>query len=412
MRVPTKFLFDTRKDTIIENQAKLFELQKKVSSGLKLARPSDNPSEYSLARTIEVHISKIARDISDSNEVLHFLKAKEEALSKLSDLLAKAKMHAERGIDAISSEEFASLASAVEELFTQAVQIANTSVRGRFIFGGTKIVPILRSFKAPYEDREVVKQESWESQKGIETTKNLGQALGIKEGRFRLVVYDDNGNEILSDEIRYFDTDTIQDIADKINARGGGLVIASTSADGKLIVNTTTPGFTFSILSDNMGLIAEIGGDGIPEYHGNDEVTSVEIQSALVNITTVGREIFGDPSKGVMGVLTTLKKLSDILRFKVEGNTQELLRAMTLEIEKMYEVVNEERTKLGENISLVEKRLDLLNFAKTEETIRKSEIEDLDMAEGATELTLRESIVQASMITAVRAFELTLMRFL
>jgi flagellar hook-associated protein 3 FlgL len=412
MRVPTKFLFDSHKDAIVKNQANVFDLQKRISSGLQIIRPSDNPSQYSLARTIQVRISKISRDLSDSHQVSSILQAKEEALSKLSDILAKAKLHAERGIDAMSSEELLSLASAVDELFKSAVEIANTSINGRYLFGGTKVVPNSRFFRKPYEDREIIKQESWTSQKGVDPSQTFGSIFNIKEGKFKLEVYDDSGNVILSKEIRYFDSDKISDLANRINSEGLGLVLASVSPDGKLQLSSSTPGFKFSIMEDSMGIFADFGGDGIPEYHGNDESFSVEIKSEMVEIGTPGKEIFGDPSKGISGILTTLKNLSDILKGRKEGNLQELLRSAVIEIEKAYEQLNSLRAKVGENISFVQKRQDFLEFVKMQDNIIKSQVEEIDMASASVDLSLRESLLQASMIVAVRAFEMTLMRFL
>ncbi|MCS7214328.1 MAG: flagellin [Candidatus Calescibacterium sp.] len=410
MRVPTRFVFETRKEDIAKNQTSVLELQKRISSGIRILKPSDSPSEYSTSRSIEIRISKLSRDISDANEVLHFLRAKEDVLDKISNILAKAKLHAERGLDSSTNEEFGSLASAVEELFNQAVELSNTSVRGRFIFGGSRTVPIGTSYRKPYYDNEVEKQESWESQKGI--TGKIEETLKIKEGRFKILVYDNLGNQIFSTEVQYLGSDTISDVANKINTAGGGLVLASTSSDGKLRVFSPNPGFKFSIVQDNMGLISELGGDGIPEYQGNGSNLSIEVQSALVEITSDGREIFGDIKEGKGGVLTTLKDLIDILRFRREGNTQDLLRSAVLEIEKTYELVSSLRAKIGEKINFIEKRFDLLSNIKAEETIRKSEIEDIDMPQASVELTLKESVLQASMISAVRAFELTILRFL
>jgi flagellar hook-associated protein 3 FlgL len=412
MRVPTKFLFDTHQDAIVKNQANVFDLQKRISSGLQIIRPSDNPSQYSLARTIQVRISKISRDLSDSSQVSGILQAKEEALSKLSDILAKAKLHAERGIDATSTEELLSLASAVDELFKSAVEIANTSINGRYLFGGTKVAPNSRFFRKPYEDREIIKQESWVAQKGVDPSQTFGSIFNIKEGKFKLEVYDDSGNVILSKDIRYFDSDRISDLANRINSEGLGLVLASVSPDGKLQLSSSTPGFKFSIMEDSMGIFADFGGDGIPEYHGNDENFSVEIKSEMVEIGTPGKEIFGDPSKGISGILTTLKNLSDILKGRKEGNLQELLRSAVIEIEKAYEQLNSLRAKVGENISFVQKRQDFLEFVKVQNNIIKSQIEEIDMASASVDLSLRESVLQASMIVAVRAFEMTLMRFL
>jgi flagellar hook-associated protein 3 FlgL len=412
MRVPTKFLFDTHRDAIVKNQSNVFDLQKRISSGLQIIRPSDNPSQYSLARTIQVRISKISRDLSDSHQVSSILQAKEEALSKLSDILAKAKLHAERGIDAMSSEELLSLASAVDELFKSAVEIANTSINGRYLFGGTKVVPNSRFFRKPYEDREIIKQESWTSQKGVDPSQTFGSIFNIKEGKFKLEVYDDSGNVILSKEIRYFDSDKISDLANRINSEGLGIVLASVSPDGKLQLSSSTPGFKFSIMEDSMGIFADFGGDGIPEYHGNDESFSVEIKSEMVEIGTPGKEIFGDPSKGISGILTTLKNLSDILKGRKDGNLQELLRSAVIEIEKAYEQLNSLRAKVGENISFVQKRQDFLEFVKMQDNIIKSQVEEIDMASASVDLSLRESLLQASMIVAVRAFEMTLMRFL
>jgi flagellar hook-associated protein 3 FlgL len=412
MRVPTKFLFDTHQDAIVKNQSNVFDLQKRISSGLQIIRPSDNPSQYSLARTIQVRISKISRDLSDSSQVSGILQAKEEALSKLSDILAKAKLHAERGIDATSTEELLSLASAVDELFKSAVEIANTSINGRYLFGGTRVVPNSRFFRKPYEDREIIKQESWVAQKGVNPSQTFGSIFNIKEGKFKLEVYDDSGNVILSKDIRYFDSDRISDLANRINSEGLGLVLASVSPDGKLQLSSSTPGFKFSIMEDSMGIFADFGGDGIPEYHGNDENFSVEIKSEMVEIGTPGKEIFGDPSKGISGILTTLKNLSDILKGRKEGNLQELLRSAVIEIQESYEKLNSLRAKVGENISFVQKRQDFLESSKVQNTATKSQIEEIDMAPASVDLSLRESVLQASMIVAVRAFEMTLMRFL
>ena len=412
MRVPTKFLFDTHQDAIVKNQANVFDLQKRISSGLQIIRPSDNPSQYSLARTIQVRISKISRDLSDSSQVSGILQAKEEALSKLSNILAKAKLHAERGIDATSTEELLSLASAVDELFKSAVEIANTSINGRYLFGGTRVVPNSRFFRKPYEDREIIKQESWTSQKGVDPSQTFGSIFNIKEGKFKIEVYDDSGNVILSKDIKYFDSDRISDLSNRINSEGLGLVLASFSPDGKLQLSSSTPGFKFSIMEDSMGIFADFGGDGIPEYHGNDESFSVEIKSEMVEIGTPGKEIFGDPSKGIGGILTTLKNLSDILKGRKEGNLQELLRSAVIEIEKAYEQLNSLRAKVGENISFVQKRQDFLEFVKVQDNIIKSQVEEIDMASASVDLSLRESVLQASMIVVVRAFEMTLMRFL
>lgn len=412
MRVPTKFLFDTHQDAIVKNQANVFDLQKRISSGLQIIRPSDNPSQYSLARTIQVRISKISRDLADSSQVSGILQAKEEALSKLSDILAKAKLNAERGIDANSTEELLSLASSVDELFMAAVEIANTSINGRYLFGGTKVVPNSRFFRKPYEDREIIKQENWVAQKGVDPAQTFGNIFNIKEGKFKLEVYDDTGNTVLSKEIKYFDSDRISDLANRINSEGLGLVLASVSPDGKLQLLSPTPGFKFSVMEDSMGIFADFGGDGIPEYHGNDESFSVEIKTEMVEIGTPGKEIFGDPSKGINGILTTLKNLSDILKQKKEGNLQELLRSAVIDIEKAYEMLNSLRAKVGEKISFTQKSQDFLEFVKVQHNITKSQIEEIDMASASVDLTLRESVLQASMIVAVRAFEMTLMRFL
>ncbi len=189
-------------------------------------------------------------------------------------------------------------------------------------------------------------------------------------------------------------------------------MLASVSPDGKLQLSSSTPGFKFSIMEDSMGIFADFGGDGIPEYHGNDESFSVEIKSEMVEIGTPGKEIFGDPSKGIGGILTTLKNLSDILKGRKEGNLQELLRSAVIEIQESYEKLNSLRAKVGENISFVQKRQDFLEFVKVQNNIIKSQIEEIDMASASVDLSLRESVLQASMIVAVRAFEMTLMRFL
>jgi flagellar hook-associated protein 3 FlgL len=125
-----------------QRSAELAKYQDQISSGVKLARPSDDPAAFpalSQVKAASDRLGAYAQNVSDSTAVLN---SGVSALQAVNDLLVRAKSLALEGSDAATSTNPTSLealATEVDGLINQALQAANSQPDGKAIFGGTAI---------------------------------------------------------------------------------------------------------------------------------------------------------------------------------------------------------------------------------------------------------------------------------
>lgn len=413
MRIGTKFLFDTEKDRISDAQKKLFELQQKIASGKKVQKTSDNPVAYFQSRELEVSISKTSQDLSDAEEGLLFLRTQDEIFSKIEDILNRAKQLIGRAQQATEpSNSFPAFQKEAEELIKEALSWANYSLKGRFLFGGEKITRVGNTYRVPYEDREIEKTDSWVSPNAVQDPASaLSSQLQISEGSFKIRVFDSSGNLFLEKKITYNPSvDTLNSVSSNINASMLGSVTSAVGSDNKLSLTALT-GYTFEVVEDTGGLFSSLGGDGKVEYHGNFQGMRIESENEKIEMTTDGTKIFGDPGK-TPGVLFALRELVDTLNFKKSGAVEDNLRIVIQEIDDAFSRLQKERVSVGDKIQRFEAIKFRLNTKQTDFKQDLSNKEDIDSSSAFIEFTARDNILRASMLTAVRMFELTLERFI
>jgi flagellar hook-associated protein 3 FlgL len=125
-----------------QRNAELAKYQEQLSSGVRLAKPSDDPAAFpalSQVKAASDRLGAYAQNISDSTAVLN---AGVSALQTVNDLLVQAKSLALEGSDAATSTDPTSLealATQVDGLIDQALKTANSQPDGKSIFGGTAI---------------------------------------------------------------------------------------------------------------------------------------------------------------------------------------------------------------------------------------------------------------------------------
>lgn len=129
-----------------ENNILISRLQDQISTGQKFFLPSDSPAEAT--RTIVLQKSLERQEQLQTNVVTarSFLDVTEGALSAISESLNRAKSLALAGVgDGASPAEKEALAQEAASLVRQAVSAANTTFRGRYLFGGSE------TGQAPFE---------------------------------------------------------------------------------------------------------------------------------------------------------------------------------------------------------------------------------------------------------------------
>jgi flagellar hook-associated protein 3 FlgL len=274
------------------NLIRLEKLQNQLSSGKKIIKPSDDP--VSTSRLIELKSTLNANKQYSRN--IDFLKTElnvaDKALQDISSTLTRVKKLAVRGAnETLSEENRNAIAEEVDQLIDHLIQIGNTNVSGRYIFGGYK------TSEAPLEK---------------------------------------SGNAVL--------------------------------------------------------------------YKGDGNLRSVEVSNnVLINASPTGKSLFVDS-----GMFDTLVLLRDAL---LGGNISQITETID-KIDAISDRVSSELSGLGARLSRVELTSDLLSEKYTKYADLLSKQEDIEIEEVVLKLYAQQNVYQASLISASRALQPSLINYL
>ncbi len=139
MRISNNFVTGRLLQQVQDGRRKLFEVQESVGSGMRINRPSDDPTGAGRAMSIRTTIELTdqfgrAVDVANSD-----LTVAESTITGLSDMLHRARELAVQAANgAIGASERQNIALEVRQLIDQAVALGNTRYAGRYIFAGHK----------------------------------------------------------------------------------------------------------------------------------------------------------------------------------------------------------------------------------------------------------------------------------
>lgn len=111
--------------------------QQRVTSGLKIERASDDPTASASIMTSQSSLRSIEQYKRNVDSARSYTAAEEAALDQLSQVLDRARELATSSSTATADAGAREAARIeVEQLYTHVVQLANTQLGGRYIFGG------------------------------------------------------------------------------------------------------------------------------------------------------------------------------------------------------------------------------------------------------------------------------------
>lgn len=139
MRVTDRLLFDGITRNLQRNSSELFRLQNIVSTGKKINKPSDDPVSLSKILEYDELISRSDQYTENINHAIGFLEVSDSTLSGVGDILIRAKeLAVAQGNDTMNADDRQSASIEAQNLFEEAVQLANTKLGDRYIFSGYK----------------------------------------------------------------------------------------------------------------------------------------------------------------------------------------------------------------------------------------------------------------------------------
>lgn len=139
MRVTDRLLFDGITRNLQRNSSELFRLQNIVSTGKKINKPSDDPVSLSKILEYDELISRSDQYTENIDHAIGFLEVSDSTLNGVGDILIRAKeLAVAQGNDTMNADDRQSASIEVQNLFEEAVQLANTKLGDRYIFSGYK----------------------------------------------------------------------------------------------------------------------------------------------------------------------------------------------------------------------------------------------------------------------------------
>lgn len=123
----------------LQNTAKMMSsVQEKLATGKKVNSALDNPNSFFTAKGLENRANDLSTLLDDMGQSVQTLKAADEGISAISDLVDAAKAKANQALQTSSQTERASYAKEYNELLTQIEDLAKDSgYKGKNLLGGS-----------------------------------------------------------------------------------------------------------------------------------------------------------------------------------------------------------------------------------------------------------------------------------
>ncbi len=138
MRVADKMQYNQVQKNLNQNRAQMSELQNQAATQKRVNKPSDDPLASARVLSARTEERGNAQFIKNINQAKSFLEFSEQSLAELNEILVRAKELAiAQSNDAAGNEESRRVvASEIEQIYNQAIQIGNRKLGERYIFGG------------------------------------------------------------------------------------------------------------------------------------------------------------------------------------------------------------------------------------------------------------------------------------
>jgi flagellar hook-associated protein 3 FlgL len=150
MRVTTQQTYQARLSEIMKGQEALTEAQNRVSTGIKLNKPSDDPAQIAELLRTQSKSVELTRRKASIDETTPTMSATESVLGDITTALNQAKTIAQQAANATTSAAQRDvLANQLADLRQRITALANTQSNGKQLFSGTDVNTVPFDFTNP-----------------------------------------------------------------------------------------------------------------------------------------------------------------------------------------------------------------------------------------------------------------------
>ena len=373
------------------------ETQRRISSGRRNLRPSDDPIAAARAVGFREGISRLGQFQRNGNAARGRLEHEESGLISVTNVLQRARELVLRAGNATESAETRKIfAIELREQLESLVQTANQrDGNGRFLFAGNQdgSQPVSRNAS------------------GFLYNGDQGERV-IQIGATRLVSDGDSGAAVFFD-IRN-GNGTFRTNAAVANTGTGVLGFSSVEDPslydkGQYTVRFVDPD-NYEVL-DSAAVVIAAG-----TYQSGDSIAFRGISFTIDGAPATGDEFLVEPSR-YQSMFQTLQNIVDVLESTTDNAADRVtirnaMNAGLQEIDQSLLNVSAVRTKIGIRLNAIDSQLDNNSAASILAQQAVSELEDVDYAQALSTLSLQAAVLEASQQSFALTQRLSLFQFL
>lgn len=137
MRITDRMTFDQAQGQMMASRNRALEAQQQVTTGKRVVEPGDDPAAAGLMVSQNIALQRLDTIDKSTSSATGEVQVADGALQGVATLLQRAQnLAVQLGSDTYSPAERAAGAQEVTSISSQIVQLMNTQVAGRYIFGG------------------------------------------------------------------------------------------------------------------------------------------------------------------------------------------------------------------------------------------------------------------------------------
>ena len=381
-------------------QAKLQQTELQLGRGLKIMKPSDDPSGAVKVLNLNNSIGAIDQFSRNASLAEASLGFEESVVANVNNNLQRIRELAVQGNNATNSpSDRVSIAEEIYQRLDEMLALANTrNASGEYIFGGFKV-------DAPpfVSNGGTVSYQGDQGQRFLQVAQGSQVAVG-------------NSGDSIFQRIRSGDGN-VQVVSSPANT--GTAVVGAFGLNGSFVSDTYTVTFTQAVSTDPITYTVTDGGAATVAtgtYNEGDSIAFAGAQFALTGLPAQGDEITVSPSQN-RDVFTTAKAIADAL-VRPAPLPQDVARFHNemgqglANLDQAISGLSSVRAGIGARLNNLETIENINQDFKLQLQTVLSETQDLDFAEAISRFNLQLTSLQAAQQAFVKTSGLSLFNYL
>jgi len=382
MRVTDRQQVDALLTAIRGLRGNIFDRNEQIASGKRVNRPSDDPAGAERINQFRNVLRTTERRLATVNEGVGRLNLSDSVLETAGNSVQRAKeLAVNMASDTNTAVERRNAALEVQQLILGLAGIANTQLNGRFLFAGSQ------TQTEPFVPGSATGSAGTTNAGGATIAVSVATASALQPDSYQITFTSATQFDVLNL--------TTNQTVSLGNTYSSGTPV---SFDGLDVV--LTDGSGPPVAGDQF--FVRVG----YAYQGDGAIIDVEIgDGRTVGTNITGSQVFSGPT------VDLFQNLQDFHQALVTNDAQGIQAAIG-HLDQSHSQVTDARATIGARVNRLETLKDGLDLLSVNTQTLRSDFEDADFAQVASELATLQNTLEASMTTLARQFQTSLLNFI